>query len=131
MTVTAGRDTKHAAVCFVLLHKVILPTIGAAGWHRLLHHDIAWFGINARHHVITCCIPVETFNAGKILNQGLRKLNRIARETTNTDEQNSRGDRVINCQKSGSVSTAVWCKPGEITFFLQTIVKPGGMDESV
>ena len=80
MTVTAGRDTKHAVVCFVLLHKAILPTIGATGWHRLLHHDIAWFGIDASHHAVTCCIPVETFNARKILNLGLRKLNHIARE---------------------------------------------------
>ena len=66
MTVTAGRDTKHAVVSFVQLHKAILPTIGATGWHRLLHHDIAWFGIDARHHgAVTCCISVETINAGK------------------------------------------------------------------
>ena len=80
VTVTAGRDTKHAAVCFVLLHKAILPTIGATGWHRLLHHDTAWFGIDARHYAVTCCISVETINAGKILIKRLRKQNHITKE---------------------------------------------------
>ena len=80
VTVTAGRDTKHAVVCFVLLHKAILPTIGPTGWHRLLHHDTAWFGIDARHYAVTCCISVETINAGKILIKRLRKQNHITKE---------------------------------------------------